>query len=162
MTKFMSWLFAAALVTIVTPGVALAAELPCVTKLKEHIREGGAWCPVAEMRMVKMTRNGSWVSFTDAKFKLNAAGRVVTDKIRELFSDRYDGYQPFAFLEYDEFSLDLAPATSVMTVRNYRWDFTRQVTLSCNGDLLVGNDDGIYYVISHRPGRCDFDIPSGF
>jgi hypothetical protein len=151
----------AALVGTLVPGVAGAAQLPCVTKLLKEMNDfvvpGNCDTPAAAMKLVMVSKNGSWVSFAQGTFELQN-GKIVADHIHQTFSDRYvssQSDQNFAIGEADTISASIDPGTAIMTLRNHTWNGpARTVQLRCDGDALTGSDTSFVFAVVHSPTAC--------
>jgi hypothetical protein len=151
----------AAVASVLAPGVGNAAQLPCVTKLMSNMQsyvDTGCDVPTADMKLVVVSKNGSWVSFSNDYIRL-VSGRAVASHIDQTFSDRHVTSsvfsQNFAITKADDISISINPATAVLTFTNHTWSNTpHNITMACNGDALVGSDSAYIYTVIHRPTPC--------
>ena len=143
------------------PGLAQAAPLSCVTQLIENIHAGddanGQPCSAAPMKLVMISKNGSWVSYSEGAFAMNTVGHPqTTTNIKQQFSNRKvgDTDQNFNINSVQKQGVEINPVTHVMTVKNFSTNVTKQVTVDCDGDAIVGSDSTHVYIVTHFAGTC--------
>lgn len=157
MTKTMSLglavVGASLLASLGAPSVSHAAPPACVARLIANV-SASFHCDAPGMLVIHR-KNDTWVSYTPASFRADAAGHPVSAKSPQTFSDRCTTTscaQNFARSKADSHTITINKDTGRITILNHTWNFSTSLQASCDGDVIKATDASFVYTLSHRSG----------
>lgn len=132
-------------------GVAQAAPPACVTNAMASLPVPTS-CFNTKFRPITLTihrKNNSWVAYSTGTIGKTSNGDLASSALKQLFSDRVTGTQPFDVAKPDSQTLRFRASDGQLTLHNSTWNFDTVLTPSCSGNLITASDGSNFYLISY-------------